>query len=52
MEITKYFNYKPRFNCIFSRNNLSIIKDRANVINLEDKKVKEQIEFHYLSTDI
>ena len=27
IEITNYFNYKPRFNGVFSRNNLPRIKD-------------------------
>ena len=40
-EITKYFNDEPRFNGIFSRNNLPRIKDRAYVINLDDKNSKE-----------
>ena len=52
MEITKYFNYKPRSNGVFSRNNLPKIKDGAYVINLNDKKVKEHIGFHYLLTEI
>ena len=30
----------PRFNGVFSRNNLSKIKDEAYVINLDDKKSK------------
>ena len=37
IEITNYFNNKPRFNGIFSRTNLPGIKDRACVINLKDK---------------
>ena len=40
IEITKYFNYKPRFNDFFSRNNLPRIKARVYVINLDDKKSK------------
>ena len=32
----------------FSRNGLPRIKDGANVINLDDKKVKKHIGFHYL----
>ena len=32
IDITKYFNYEPRFNNVFSRNNLLRIKDRAYVI--------------------
>ena len=40
IEITKYFNYEPRFNGVFLKGNLSRIKDRANVINLNDKQSK------------
>ena len=40
IEITNYCKYEPRFNDIFSRNNLSIIKDGAYVINLDDKNSK------------
>ena len=35
-----YFNYKPRFNCLFSRNTLLTIKDGAYVINVDDNKSK------------
>ena len=52
IEITNYFNYEPRFNGVFSRNNLPRIKDRAYVINLNDKKVKVHIGFHYLLTEM
>ena len=34
-EIQKYQN-KPKFNGIYSRNNLSKIKDRAYAINLDE----------------
>ena len=34
------YYYKPRFNGIFARNNLPRIKDRAYVINLDDKNSK------------
>ena len=37
-EITSLFNYKPRFNDVFSRNNLPRIKDGAYIINLNNKK--------------
>ena len=37
IEIIKYLNYKPRFNGVCSRDNLSRIKDRALIINLNDK---------------
>ena len=50
IEITTYFNYEPRFNGIYSRDKLTKIKDGAYVINLDDKKVKELIRFHYLFT--
>ena len=37
IEIIKYLNYKPRFNGVCSRDNLSRIKDWALIINLNDK---------------
>ena len=40
-KITIYFKHKPRFNGVFSRNNLPRIKDGAYVINLDDKSSKE-----------
>ena len=40
IEITEYFNHEPRFNSVFSRNNLPRIKDRVYVINLDDQKSK------------
>ena len=51
MEITKYFNNKLKFNGVFPRNNLFRIKDGVYVINLDDKKVKDHIEVHYLLTE-
>ena len=33
-EIQKYYKNKPRFNGIYSRDNLSEIKDGAHIINL------------------
>ena len=42
IKITKYFNYKPRFNGIYLRDNLL----GAYAINLIDKKVKESIELN------
>ena len=38
IKITKYFNYEPRFNGVFSRDNLFRRKDRAYVINLDGKQ--------------
>ena len=40
IKITKYFSYKPRFNCVFSTNNLPRIRDGAYDINLSDRKSK------------
>ena len=40
IEITNYFSNEPRFNGIFSRNNLPKIKDRVYVINMDDKNNK------------
>ena len=37
IEITKYFNYKPRFNGVFSRDNLSRIKGVVYVTNRNGK---------------
>ena len=34
------------------RHDLPRTKDRAYVINIDDKKVKEHIVFHYLMTEI
>ena len=36
-EIQKYCQHEPRFNCVYSRNNLpKIIKDGTYVINLDE----------------
>ena len=40
IEITKYFNYEPRFNGAFWRDSLPRIKDGVYVINLTDKQSK------------
>ena len=40
IDITNYLNYKPRFNEIFSRNNLPRLKDGAYVINIDGKQSK------------
>ena len=37
-EITKYYQNKPKFNGVYSRDNLPKIKDRAYVINLYEFK--------------
>ena len=38
--IIKYFNYKPRFNGVFSRDNLPRMKDGTYMINLDDRQSK------------
>ena len=35
-EIKKWYQNEPKFNGVFSRNNLPKIKDEAYVINLDD----------------
>ena len=35
-EIQKYYKKEPRFNGVYSRDNLPKIKDRAYVINLDE----------------
>ena len=52
IETTNCFNNDPRFNGIFSRNNLPRIKKRIYFINIDNEKVKEHIEFHYLLIEI
>ena len=37
-EIQKYYQKEPKFNGVYSRNNLPKIKDRAYVINLDEYK--------------
>ena len=36
LEIQKYYQNEPRFNEVYSRDNLPKIKDGANVINLDE----------------
>ena len=40
IKITKYFNYEPRFNGVFSRDNLLRIKDGVYIRNLDEKQSK------------
>ena len=35
-EIQKYYENEPKFNVVYSRNNLSKIKDGAYIINLDE----------------
>ena len=37
-EIQKYYQKEPKFNGVYSRNNLTKIKDGAYVINLDEYK--------------
>ena len=37
IEITKCFNYEPRFNSVFSRQNLPSIECGAHAINVGEK---------------
>ena len=48
-EIQKYFENEPKFNSIYSRNNLSKIKDGANTINLDDLK---PIATHWIALSV
>ena len=34
-EIKKYYQNEPKFDCVYSKNNLSITKDGAYIINLD-----------------
>ena len=36
-EIQKYYENEPKFNGVYSRNNLSKIKDGSYIINLNNK---------------
>ena len=45
-EIKKYHQNEPKFNGVYSRNNLPKIKDRAYLINFDKC---ESIETHYIA---
>ena len=45
-EIQKYYKKEPKFNGVYSRNNLPEIKDGAYVINLDEYK---SIETHWIA---
>ena len=51
IKINKYFNYELRFNGVFSRNNLSIIRVGMYIISLGDKKSKDCKHWVSLFTD-
>ena len=39
-EIQKYYRNQPKFDCVYSRNDLPKIKDWTNVINLDEHELK------------
>ena len=45
-EIQKYYENEPKFNVVYSRNNLSKIKDGAYIINLDEY---ESIGTHWIA---
>ena len=45
-KIQKYYENKPTFNGVYSRNNLSKIKDGAYIINLDES---ESIGTHWIA---
>ena len=46
LEIRKYYQNEPKFDCVYSRNNLPKMKDGAYVINLDDFK---SIDTHWVA---
>ena len=50
IEITKYFNYEPRFNAVFSGNNFPRTKDGVFFMYLDGKNLMKHIGCHYLLT--
>ena len=48
-EIQKYYQNEPKFNGVYSRNNLSKINDGAHVINLDEFK---SIGTHWISLHV
>ena len=45
-EIQKYYRNEPKFNGVYSKNNLSKIKDEAYIINLDEY---ESIGTHWIA---
>ena len=45
-ELQKYYQNEPKFNCVYSRNDIPKIKDGAYVINLDEYK---SIETHWVA---
>ena len=48
-EIQKYYQNEPKFNGVYSRNNLSKIKDGANIINLDEY---DSVETHGIALNV
>ena len=48
-EIQKYYQDEPKFNGVYSRNNLFKIKDRAYIINLDEY---ESIGTHWIALEL
>ena len=48
-EMQKHYQNEPRFNGVYSRNNLSKIKNRAYIINLDEY---ESIGTHLIALDL
>ena len=46
LEIQKYYQDEPKFNGVYSRNNLCKIKDGTNVISLEEY---ESVGTHWIA---
>ena len=53
-EIQKYYENEPKFNGVYSRNNLSKIKDGAYIINLDEYEsiVTRWISFYAIDNDV
>ena len=45
-EIKKYYQNEPKFNGVYSRNNLPKIKEEAYVINIDESK---SVETHWVA---
>ena len=43
LEIQKHFQNETKFNCVYSRNSLSKIKDGTYVINLDENNQEELV---------
>ena len=48
-EIQKYYKNEPRFNCVYSRDNLPKIKDGTYIINLDEYS---DIETHWVALSV